>query len=147
MVLLAIALPLQQSAATDVALHCHWRGTQNLMLSCMIQLQPASQRTHTWHASSDDGCLSICMVCLLAANADIDSKLVGCLNWSASLAASASHAWFDSCHLFAGAPHKVDEGAALWFGTGCEKGNIANVANKRGSSWGTMVNGTDGCTA
>lgn len=47
----------------------------------------------------------------------------------------------------AGAPHKVDEGAALWFGTGCEKGNIANVANKRGSSWGTMVNGTDGCTA
>ncbi len=47
----------------------------------------------------------------------------------------------------AGAPHKVDEGAALWFGAGCEKGNIANVANKRGSSWGTMVNGTDGCTA
>ncbi|KAI7835721.1 hypothetical protein COHA_010375 [Chlorella ohadii] len=46
-----------------------------------------------------------------------------------------------------GAPHKVDEGAALWFGAGCEKGNIANVANKRGSSWGTMVNGTDGCTA
>ncbi|PRW57721.1 Fe-assimilating 1 [Chlorella sorokiniana] len=46
-----------------------------------------------------------------------------------------------------GAPHKIDEGAALWFGEGCEKGNIANVANKRGSSWGTMVNGTDGCTA
>lgn len=46
-----------------------------------------------------------------------------------------------------GAPHKIDEGAALWFGAGCEKGNIANVANKRGSSWGTMVNTTEGCTA
>lgn len=51
------------------------------------------------------------------------------------------------CAQYAGAPHKIDEGAALWFGAGCEKGNIANVANKRGSSWGTMVNTTEGCTA
>ncbi len=48
----------------------------------------------------------------------------------------------------AGAPHKVDEGAAIWFGTTCPAGSIADVANKRAASFGTLTAGPDGvCTA
>ncbi|KAL4442400.1 hypothetical protein ABPG77_004984 [Micractinium sp. CCAP 211/92] len=47
-----------------------------------------------------------------------------------------------------GAPHKVDEGAAIWFGTTCPAGSIADVANKRAASFGTLTAGPDGvCTA
>ncbi|KAL4447917.1 hypothetical protein ABPG75_005136 [Micractinium tetrahymenae] len=47
-----------------------------------------------------------------------------------------------------GAPHTVDEAAAIYFGPGCPAGNIADVANKRAASFGTLVTGPDGvCTA
>jgi hypothetical protein len=38
-----------------------------------------------------------------------------------------------------GAPHAVDEAAAIWFGTGCPAGNIADVAFKRANTFGTLV--------
>lgn len=47
-----------------------------------------------------------------------------------------------------GAPHKVDEGAAIYFGTTCPAGSVADVANKRANTFGTLVTGPDGvCTA
>lgn len=39
----------------------------------------------------------------------------------------------------AGAPHAVDEAAAIWFGTACPAGNIADVATKRANTFGTLV--------
>ena len=44
----------------------------------------------------------------------------------------------------AGAPHNVDEAAAIWFGTMCPAGNVADVATKRAKTFGTMVDAGDG---
>lgn len=53
-----------------------------------------------------------------------------------------------AAHAPAGAPHKVDEGAAIYFGTTCPAGSVADVANKRANTFGTLVTGPDGvCTA
>ncbi|PSC73808.1 iron starvation induced [Micractinium conductrix] len=47
-----------------------------------------------------------------------------------------------------GAPHLVDEAAAIYFGTTCPTGSVADVANKRATSFGTLTTGPDGvCTA
>ena len=43
----------------------------------------------------------------------------------------------------AGAPHNVDEAAAIWFGTLCPAGNVADVATKRAKTFGTMVDAGD----
>ncbi|EFN56499.1 expressed protein [Chlorella variabilis] len=47
-----------------------------------------------------------------------------------------------------GAPHVVDEGAAIYFGTKCAGGSIADVAIKRAKAFGTMVADASGaCVA
>ena len=47
-----------------------------------------------------------------------------------------------------GAPHAVDEAAAIYFGTSCAAGSLADVATKRATTFGTMVPGADGaCVA
>lgn len=50
---------------------------------------------------------------------------------------------------FAGAPHVVDEAAAIFFGTTCFAGSLADVANKRAATFGTLKLASDGttCTA
>jgi hypothetical protein len=37
----------------------------------------------------------------------------------------------------------VDEAAAIWFGTLCPAGNVADVATKRAKTFGTMVDAGD----
>ena len=42
----------------------------------------------------------------------------------------------------------MDEAAAIYFGTGCPTGNLANMGDKRASGFGTLVQGPAGtCTA
>ena len=48
-----------------------------------------------------------------------------------------------ACSPPAGAPHNIDEAAAIWFGTLCPAGNVADVATKRAKSFGTMVDAGD----
>lgn len=47
-----------------------------------------------------------------------------------------------------GAPHIVDEAAAIYFSSTCPSGSIADVADKRATTFGTLTTGADGvCTA